>query len=239
MDELKITLDNGDIGYLNKEKKQLKVDTELFDIKVDLCKPINLKVHEDNISKYDTYAFIIFMLFLGSAYLALSYILDYLDKDNIIDIIIAGIFLMLTIKLRTFQKRLSSKIKKRTEKTKEEILIKNKPRIARNKCASLLYVYLKQNIPTYRDIKDKHQFIQSDVFEASSMDSLMCQMYIKAFLLDATGIIITQSNISNEVNGASTGYITGGGNSPIRGNSSGYTSTETTYHASVTFVKNK
>ncbi len=102
----------------------------------------------------------------------------------------------------------------------------------------LLYEYLKKKMPIYSEIKEKHQLIESDNFKSDNIDVLMSKIYVKAFLLDATAIVMNQNNISNEVSGYTQGYVRNYGNT-ISGRTSGETTTKTTHFANVSFVKNK
>ena len=102
----------------------------------------------------------------------------------------------------------------------------------------LLYEYLKKKMPIYSEIKEKHQLIESDNFKSDNIDVLMSKIYVKAFLLDATAIVMNQNNISNEVSGYIHGYVRNYGNT-ISGRTSGETTTKTTHFANVSFVKNK
>ena len=104
---------------------------------------------------------------------------------------------------------------------------------------------MKKRIPIHAEIKDKHQLIESNNFASSNMDELMSKVYVEAFLLDATGIIINQNNISNEVSGYVKGQIHGhvgtsiggGAKGSINGYTRGETRTETTHHCHISFVK--
>jgi hypothetical protein len=106
---------------------------------------------------------------------------------------------------------------------------------------NILYNYLKKRILIHSELKDKHQLLESNNFASSDMDVLMSKIYVEAFLLDATGIIINQNNISNEVNGHVSGYVSGyttsSGRGSVSGQTYGETHTDTTHHCHVSFVK--
>ncbi len=103
----------------------------------------------------------------------------------------------------------------------------------------LLYEYLKKKIPIYSELKDNQELIESDNFKSDNIDVLMSKIYVKAFLLDATAIVINQNNISNEVNGHVNGYVNTTPNGQVYGSTKGKIETKTTHFANVSFVRNK
>jgi hypothetical protein len=169
---------------------------------------------------------------------------EHADKSYVPYIAVTGIgmiFFFLTIFFHNKIDKYNERLKKEfhaSDKYKQEYFEKIlKPNI--------LYNYLKKRIPIHTEIKDNHQLIDSNNFASSNMDKLMSKVYIEAFLLDATGIIINQNNISNEVSGYITGHTSGhvgtrlggGVSGSINGYTRGKTHTETTHHCHVSFVK--